>query len=68
MAAVPDLYSVLGVAETAGHDEIRRAYLTRAREEHPDKVAPAERAAATARFQQLQEAHETLTDPRKRRA
>lgn len=58
-----DLYATLGVSRSASADEIKRAYRTRARELHPDvNKAP----DAQKRFAQVQEAHEILSDPRRR--
>lgn len=58
----PDPYSVLGVAETAGADEIRRAYRALAMRTHPDR--PGGNAEL---FQQAHEAYAVLGDPDTRR-
>mmetsp|Transcript_111274 Transcript_111274/g.314078 ORF Transcript_111274/g.314078 Transcript_111274/m.314078 type:complete len:318 (-) Transcript_111274:201-1154(-) len=57
-----DFYALLGVAQDATMDDLRRAYKEQARLCHPDKAG----AAATARFQAIAEAFETLTEPRLR--
>ncbi|MBU6413017.1 MAG: DnaJ domain-containing protein [Planctomycetes bacterium] len=58
-----DLYSTLGVSRSASAEEIKRAYRSRARELHPDvNKAP----DAQKRFAQVQEAHEILSDPKRR--
>ncbi len=65
MAATRDYYAVLGVSPTASQTEIRRAYREGARALHPDvNKAP----DAAARFALLAEAHDTLSDPARRRA
>jgi molecular chaperone DnaJ len=61
-----DLYAVLGVERGAGAAEIQRAYRRLARRYHPG-VNPGDREAA-ARFAQVTQAFETLSDPDRRRA
>ncbi|MBL8885685.1 MAG: DnaJ domain-containing protein [Phycisphaerales bacterium] len=59
-----DLYSVLGVAKSASVDELKKAYRTLARKYHPDvNKAP----DAAAKFTQVQEAYDVLSDEKKRR-
>jgi len=59
-----DLYSVLGVAKSASGDEIKKAYRKLARQFHPDvNKAP----DAGAKFTQVQEAYDILSDEKKRR-
>jgi DnaJ family protein A protein 2 len=54
------LYDRLGVQRNAGVDDIKKAYRTLAREHHPDKGGDPEK------FKEIQEAHEVLTDERRR--
>jgi len=60
-----DYYSTLGVAKTATQKEIKAAYRKLARKHHPD-VNQGDKAAE-GRFKELNEAHEVLGDPEKRR-
>lgn len=60
-----DYYQVLGVSKTATPEEIKSAYRKLARKHHPD-LNPNDKDAK-ARFQQLNEANEVLSDPEKRR-
>ena len=57
---MPDHYAALGVARTATPDEIKRAFRKLASQHHPDK------GGDTARFQEIQAAHDTLGDTAKR--
>lgn len=62
-------YEILGVAQKASADEIRRSYLGLARERHPDRFTDqAEKAKAHEFFQQLTEAFNTLSNEQRRRA
>jgi curved DNA-binding protein len=60
-----DYYEVLGVPRTASDKEIKSAFRKLARQHHPD-VNP-DNAEATARFKEINEAHEVLRDPEKRK-
>ena len=55
-----DPYKILGVNKDAADDEIKKAYRKLASANHPDK------GGDTARFQEIQKAYETLSDPIKR--
>jgi len=55
-----DHYQTLGVAKNASPDEIKKAYRKLASQHHPD------RGGDTARFQQIQQAYDVLSDPNKR--
>jgi curved DNA-binding protein len=60
-----DYYKILGVDRNADEKEIKKAYRRLARQYHPD-VNPGDKAAE-ARFKEINEANEVLSDPEKRR-
>lgn len=59
-----DYYRILGVPEGASTDEIRKAFRRLAKKHHPD-VNPGDKSAET-RFKEANEAHEVLSDRKKR--
>src|SRR5215210_8761225 len=65
MAAVKDLYDILGVSKTASQDAIKKAYRKLARKHHPD-ANPGD-SAAEERFKEVQAAYDVLSDPEKRK-
>jgi len=60
-----DYYKVLGISKTAGTEEIKKAYRKLARKFHPD-LNPDDKEAHR-KFQEINEAHEVLSDPEKRK-
>ncbi len=62
-----DYYTTLGVSRTATADEIKRAYRKLAKEWHPDRHPPHERAEVEKKFKAIAEANEVLSDPEKRK-
>ena len=57
-------YEILGVNKDASQQEIRQAYRSLAKQWHPDKNDSAE---AHERFAEINQAHQTLSEPVKRR-
>lgn len=60
-----DFYELLGISRTASADEIQKAYRTLARKYHPD-LNPDDATAKT-KFQEVQQAYDTLSDDKKRK-
>ena len=59
-----DYYETLGVSRDASADDIKRAFRRLARESHPD-ANPGD-ASSEARFREIAEAYEVLSDPQRR--
>ena len=55
-----DYYEILGLSRDAGPDEIKKAYRRLASKHHPDK------GGSTQKFQEIQVAYDTLSNPEKR--
>ena len=64
MAKEKDLYAVLGVPRDADDDAIKKAFRKLAMKHHPDK-SPGK--ASEQRFKDVNQAHEILSDPKKRK-
>lgn len=64
MADKRDYYEVLGVSKNASDDEIKKAYRKLAIKYHPDKN-PGDKEAE-AKFKEINEAHDVLSDKQKR--
>jgi DnaJ-class molecular chaperone len=60
-----DYYQTLGVSKTSSEKEIKQAFRKLARKFHPD-VNPGDKSAE-AKFKEINEAHEVLGDPEKRK-
>jgi curved DNA-binding protein len=60
-----DYYKILGLDKSASTDEVKKAYRRLARKYHPD-LNP-DNKEAHKQFQEINEAHEVLSDPEKRK-
>ncbi|KAF8015809.1 hypothetical protein BT93_H1373 [Corymbia citriodora subsp. variegata] len=65
-AAEATLYDLLGIPKSGTLPEIKQAYKQLARKYHPDVSPPGRVEEYTQRFIRVQEAYETLSDPRRR--
>ena len=63
-----DYYEVLGVPRNAGDDEIKKAYRKLAMKYHPDRNQGDAAKEAEAKFKEVKEAYEMLSDPQKKAA
>jgi len=61
-----DYYEVLGVPKGASQDDIKKAYRTLAKKYHPD-VTELSKDEAEAKFKEVSEAYEVLSDENKRK-
>lgn len=65
MASKRDYYEILGIDRNASDADIKKAYRKLAKQYHPD-VNPGDKTAE-AKFKEINEAYEILSDPEKRR-
>ncbi|KAG9001092.1 hypothetical protein FRB94_007152 [Tulasnella sp. JGI-2019a] len=66
----PEYYVLLNIPRTASTEDVRTAYKRESLRTHPDrlqKATPAEKKAATERFQAVADAYYVLSDPARRR-
>jgi DnaJ-class molecular chaperone len=63
MTTKRDYYDILGVSKNASKEEIKKAYRKLALEWHPDRNKS---SAASAKFKEINEAYEVLSDPKKK--
>src|SRR5882762_5474726 len=60
-----DYYATLGVPRDASAEDIKKAFRKLARQYHPDVAK--DKKAAEEKFKEINEAHEVLSDPEKRK-
>ncbi len=65
--AKEDFYKLLGVDRNASDAEIKKSYRSKAMKHHPDRNKD-NQVEAEAKFKQIKEAYEILSDPKKRSA
>jgi curved DNA-binding protein len=62
-----DYYETLGVPKTATEADIKKAFRKLARQHHPDVNKERDKKTAEAKFKEINEAYEVLSDPEKRK-
>ncbi len=66
MAEKKDYYELLGVSKSATDDDLKKAYRKMAKKYHPD-ANPDNKEEAEAKFKEVNEAYEVLSNPQKRK-
>ena len=66
MSEKRDYYEVLGVSKNATDEELKKAYRRLAKKYHPD-ANPDNKEEAEAKFKEVNEAYEVLSDSQKRK-
>ena len=61
-----DYYNVLNVNPSATEDDLKKSYRRLAMKWHPDKNPTSIKQEAEAKFKQISEAYDVLSDPNKR--
>ena len=62
-----DYYAVLGIGREASAEDVKKAFRRLARQYHPDLHSGSKKAEMEKKFKELNEAHEVLSDPDKRK-
>lgn len=62
-----DYYQILGLPKSASADDIKKSYRRLARQVHPDLHSGSKKSEMEKKFKELNEAHEVLSDPDKRK-
>jgi curved DNA-binding protein CbpA len=59
-------YIILGISPLASADDIRKAYRKLSMKHHPDRVMSANKAKATDKMAEINQANDVLSDAKKR--
>jgi curved DNA-binding protein CbpA len=59
-------YRILGISPLASADDIRKAYRKLSMKHHPDRVMSANKAKATDKMAEINQANDVLSDAKKR--
>lgn len=68
MPTTRDYYDILGLPKNASDEQIKQAYRKLARENHPDMVKDLDKASAEAKFKEINEAYQVLSDSPRRKS
>lgn len=67
MATKRDYYEILGISRDASDSDVKKAYRKLAKEHHPDMAAKSDKDHAEAKFKEINEAYQVLSDPEKKK-